>query len=120
EFLQPEQLQRLQQIVWQRQGVWALGTPQMADQLALTASQRSAVFTLQEAALRRHGNRERSEGPSLEEQINGLLTPQQRQVWKELLGPPYDSGRARRSWGPAPARTPATRPPQTPKPAPAR
>ena len=44
EILEPAQLQRLNQIVLQRQGVWALSTPEVADQLALTSAQRSAIF----------------------------------------------------------------------------
>jgi len=96
ETLKPGQSQRLHQIVMQRQGVWALGTPEVADQLALTSSQRSAIYGIQEDAYRRSVHRTKPSGPSTDERIRQILTPQQLVAWQQMLGEPSELG----SWGP--------------------
>jgi len=96
EVLEPGQLQRLNQIVLQRQGVWALSTPEVADQLALTSSQRSAIYTIQENAVRGPPHHRDSSKPSADERIREVLTVQQRDAWQQMLGEPTDLGK----WGP--------------------
>nr|MCU0875543.1 serine/threonine protein kinase [Pirellulaceae bacterium] len=100
EILEPAQSQRLHQIVLQRQGVWALSTPEVADQLALTSAQRSAIYQIQEDGFRwpRDGNG--PDGPSLDERIRQVLTTQQREAWQQMLGEPTDLGK----WGHPPRR----------------
>ncbi len=100
EILEPAQLLRLNQIVLQRQGIWALSTPEVADLLALTSSQRSAIYNIQEDAFRGPpGQRDRS-GPSLDERVRQVLTPQQQDAWQQMLGEPTELGK----WGPPPRR----------------
>jgi hypothetical protein len=110
EILEPAQSQRLHQIVLQRQGVWALSTPEVADQLALTSSQRSAIYQIQEDAFRwpRDGN-DRN-GPSPDERIRLVLTPQQREAWQQMLGEPTELGK----WG-HPPRRPRSKTPPVPR-----
>ncbi len=106
EILEPAQLQRLNQIVLQRQGVWALSTAEVADQLALTSSQRSAIYNIQENAFRGPpGHRDRS-GPPLDERIRQVLTAQQQAAWQQMLGEPSDLGK----WGPPRRPRPKTPP----------
>jgi len=107
ETLEPVQAQRLHQIVLQRQGVWALCTPEVADQLALTGSQRSAMYGIQEAAYRRSPQHGSSSGPSADERIRQILTPHQLTVWQQMLGDPTDLGK----WGPPQRRSRAKAPP---------
>lgn len=96
EILEPAQLQRLNEIVLQRQGIWALSTPEVADQLALTSSQRSAIFNIQEDAFRWPPHRHHFQGPSPDERVRQILTPQQQTAWQQMLGEPTDLGK----WGP--------------------
>ena len=112
EILEPAQSQRLHQIVLQRQGVWALSTPEVADQLALTSSQRSAIYQIQEDAFRwpRDGND--FKGPSLDERVRQVLTVQQREAWQQMLGEPSDLGK----WGHPPRRPRSKKPPTAPTP----
>jgi len=105
EILEPAQLQRLNQIVLQRQGVWALSTPEVADQLALTSSQRSAIYSVQEGAFRGPPHHRDRSKPSPDERIRQVLTQQQRDAWQQMLGEPTDLGK----WGPP--RWPRPKPP---------
>jgi hypothetical protein len=110
EILEPAQLERLSQIVLQRQGIWALSTPAVADQLALTSSQRSAIYIIQEDAFRWPPHRGDHRGPSPDERIDRVLTQPQRAAWQQLLGKPSNLGK----WGPPPRRprpkTPSSEP----------
>lgn len=105
--LTPGQAERLQQIVLQRQGIWALSTLEVADQLALTSSQRSAIYRVQEDAFRHPPHHKSFWGPSPEERVRQVLTPQQRAVWQQMLGEPTDLGK----WGPPRRPRPKTAPP---------
>jgi hypothetical protein len=98
ETLEPSQYQRLQQIVWQRQGVWALNTPEVADQLALTSTQRSAIYQIQEEAFRWPPPVGDPGAPSVDDRVRQVLTAQQRDAWQQTLGEPTDLGK----WGPPP------------------
>lgn len=98
ETLEPAQYQRLQQIVWQRQGVWALNTPEVADQLALTSSQRSAIYQIQEDAFRWPPPIRDPGAPSADDRVRQVLTAEQREAWQQMLGEPTDLGK----WGPPP------------------
>jgi hypothetical protein len=109
--LEPAQFQRLNQIVLQRQGVWALSTPEVADQLALTSSQRSAVYQIQEDVFRWPRDGKDPHGPSLDERIRQVLTAQQRDAWQQMLGEPTDLGK----WGHAPRRPRSKKPPSAPR-----
>lgn len=96
EVLEPEQAARLQQIVWQRQGIWALGTAEVADSLALTSSQRSAIYRIQEDTFHRSPHQSSSGDLSSDERVRQILTPQQLAAWQQMLGEPTDLGK----WGP--------------------
>jgi DNA-binding TFAR19-related protein (PDSD5 family) len=100
EILEPAQLQRLNEIVLQRQGIWALSTPEVADQLALTSSQRSAIYNIQEDAFRWPPRHHHEEGPSPDERVRQVLTPPQQTAWQQMLGKPTELGK----WGPPPGR----------------
>ncbi len=110
EILEPAQSQRLHQIVLQRQGVWALSTPEVADQLALTSSQRSAIYQIQEEGYRWPRDGKGPGGPSLDERIRQVLTTQQREVWQQMLGEPTDLGK----WGHPPRWPRSKKPPAGP------
>ena len=107
EILEPAQSQRLHQIVLQRQGVWALSTPEVADQLALTSAQRSAIYQIQEDGFRWPRDGSGPDGPSLDERIRQVLTTQQREAWQQMLGEPTDLGK----WGHPPRRPRSKKPP---------
>jgi Spy/CpxP family protein refolding chaperone len=95
QILTPGQRQRLDQIVLQRQGGWALGRPEIADELDLTASQRALILGIQEDVLHRPPHWGRARGPSLDERVRAVLTPEQRELWQQMLGPAFDVGRLR-------------------------
>jgi len=109
ETLEPAQRERLSQIVLQRQGVWALTTPEVADQLALTSAQRSAIYTIREDVFHGPPGQRDHSGPSPEQRIRQVLTDQQQAAWQQMLGEPTDLGK----WGPPPhwprTKTPAWR-----------
>ena len=96
QILEPAQLQRLQQIVWQRQGIWALSTPEVADQLALTSAQRSVIYMIQEQAYPHPPHYGRPTSSGTNERIRQVLSPQQLAAWNQMLGEPTDLGRR---WG---------------------
>lgn len=106
--LDPAQFQRLSQIVLQRQGVWALSTPEIADQLALTGAQRSAIYAIQEEAFRRSPHRRDAGRASVDEGIRRVLTTEQLAAWQQMLGEPSDLGK----WTASPRRS---RPKLSPK-----
>ena len=108
QLLKPEQQKRLRQIVLQREGLFALGNPDVASEVKLTEEQRGKIATLlletkerfdalQEKA--RNGGKPEElamEAPTIrkeqEQKIDALLTDEQRGRWKELLGTPLALG----------------------------
>jgi hypothetical protein len=92
--LSPEQARRLKQIMLQQRGAEALGDPETADALGLTAEQREKIRALQDEARkamwgRRPGGMHGEPGKSINDRLLGLLTPEQQAKWRELNGEPF-------------------------------
>src|SRR5262249_38801791 len=96
------QTKRLQQIIWQQRGAFALTDPEVATALELPAEQRQAIRrTIEEFDLGRRMTGRRRRGPpdesrtaemstgKLEERILAVLTDDQRGIWDRLTGPPF-------------------------------
>lgn len=107
-LLQEEQLKRLRQVVLQREGMFALGHPEVVKELELTDQQRQQFFevlqemqkTMEPLIKEAQDNGKPEElGPKLlkirkehESKIEAILTPAQKKQWKEILGKPLDLG----------------------------
>jgi hypothetical protein len=100
QLLRPQQVTRLRQIILQRQGGLALNNNQTAQELGLTESQRQkadAVLEKLTDKLNRARNVRGPEGRKQTEEAReaagkellGLLTPEQQNRWKELIGEPF-------------------------------
>ncbi len=102
DILKPEQLKRLKQISWQREGARAVARDEVADALKLSPEQKDKVKTIQEdvrkemAGLRGGGgNREEARKKMEElqkgadEKLNAVLTDEQKTKLKELTGEPF-------------------------------
>ncbi len=98
--LLPQQRTRLRQIILQRQGGLALNNSKTAEDLDLTETQRKkadAILAKLTVKLNRSGNVWGPEGrkkaeetrKAAGEELLGLLTPQQQNRWKELIGEPF-------------------------------
>ncbi|MER3500565.1 MAG: hypothetical protein C4295_03645 [Candidatus Fervidibacterota bacterium] len=105
--LKEEQLNRLKQIALQVEGYAALSRPDIAKQVGLTEGQRKQVQEiLQEAAEKRRSLFQQGPGGDrqarfqrfqewqkirqwVDQQIERLLTEQQKKKWQELIGPPF-------------------------------
>jgi Spy/CpxP family protein refolding chaperone len=100
DILKPEQLKRLKQISWQREGTRAVANAEVADALKLSTEQKDKVKTIQEdvrkemAGLGRGngGNREEARKKREElqkgadEKLTAVLTDEQKTKLKELTG----------------------------------
>jgi hypothetical protein len=101
QVLQPQQNRRLHQIILQQQGGRALTNKETADELRLTEDQRKQADAI--LAKRTPGRGRGFRGPpgpvarkqfeearaALNEELLGLLTPDQQAHWKELIGEPF-------------------------------
>jgi hypothetical protein len=94
EILNPDQADRLDEIVLQKRGANALEDPDVADELGLTAEQREQLASLQNEAhfpfQPRGPGRMRGRFGTLDERYEEVLTPTQQQKWKEMTGEPFD------------------------------
>jgi hypothetical protein len=104
--LAPEQAQRLRQIILQRQGGLALGTRQVADELAFSDSQRAQADTIvdQLNQARNTGGAEwmkqaEESRKTAGENLLALLGTEQQERWKSLQGEPF-TGEIRLGRGP--------------------
>ncbi len=102
--LTEQQLKRLKQISLQVEGYAALGRPEIAQQVGLTEGQQKQVQqVLREAAEKRRALFQQGPGGDpqarfqqmreirqwVDEQIERLLTEQQKKKWRELIGEPF-------------------------------
>ncbi len=103
EILTPEQERRIEQLILQQQGPQAIGqNPKLQDQLQLTQPQRVAIQEIQKANrqemqnLVQGGNKEafadklREMREQMGQKILAVLTPEQKSIWANLLGKPFD------------------------------
>lgn len=98
--LSPQQMERLQQIQLQEEGIWVLLTsPRVGRALALTGEQREQLRAVANEVLRQAREEEqgraptspaaaRSPTPPLEERLLAVLTDAQREQFAALKGPP--------------------------------
>jgi serine/threonine protein kinase len=97
--LGPEQARRLEQIAWQQAGVGAFRDHQVVAALQLTEEQKEQIRAIQ-AARRDRGPRPGGPRPEAArkaedsrkialDQALGVLTPQQREQWQQLIGEPF-------------------------------
>jgi hypothetical protein len=107
-LLQEEQLKRLRQVMLQREGLLALGDPEVRKELAITDKQRQQFFEVVQDMQKKIGPllREAQLGGKPEEiqprvmkiraehegRIEALLNEAQKKQWKEILGKPLDLG----------------------------
>jgi hypothetical protein len=101
-FTDAEMRQRFNQLNLQFQGIGAFDNPVVQQQMNLTAQQRQQLAALQGEWRREMMNLQRNRrGDLTQEQFNelrmqfanrlqGVLTPEQQQLWTEMLGQPFD------------------------------
>jgi hypothetical protein len=104
DLLSETQKTRLQQLIWQQRGTFALGDKEVADALLLSDEQRERIHTLQEKAQRNMwspngggGRHPPDQGPrsdeffwkDVSEKTLLVLTAEQRSKWKAMLGEPF-------------------------------
>jgi serine/threonine protein kinase len=93
EALEPDQMERLEQIILQRRGTSAFGDPNIAEKLGLTAAQREEIASLQTGAYDAlHGGGTKSAREpfgTLEKRIKEVLTPAQQEQWQQMTGEPF-------------------------------
>jgi hypothetical protein len=102
EILKPNQVKRLRQISLQLAGAQAFNNPEVAAELKLTDDQKEKIReirqqTNQQAQSIRENTSDRTEARQKVEQLNkstagkviGLLTAEQKEKWKELIGEPF-------------------------------
>jgi hypothetical protein len=102
EALQPEQAQRLRQLVLQQRGTRAFADPQVAEALGLTTQQKECVRAIQEEAnqamraFAHSGESHRARGKKFEEawrstreRLLAVLTTEQKAQWKVMTGEPF-------------------------------
>jgi Spy/CpxP family protein refolding chaperone len=124
EVLSPEQMNRLHQIILQHQGGLALNNRWTADELGLTEPQRKQAGAILEKLNRQLSLVRNPPGPERTKQVKEaraaagtelleLLTPQQKNRWKELIGEPFAGEISVESlgWGLQGGRPPGLRPP---------
>lgn len=100
--LTPDQQRRLQQLIWQQEGLFALGNPEVAMALRLTEAQRRSFRAVIQETQQRFAALQRTAQESgqpevigreaagirgqQEGKIRALLTPAQLTTWQELIG----------------------------------
>lgn len=97
--LSGEQMKRLREICLQSMGAMALGSPDLQERLKLTDEQKVKWLDIQKTNLARmrdvmkapaaeRSDRAKAARQELMQAAMGLLTEEQRTVWKTMLGPP--------------------------------
>jgi hypothetical protein len=107
EFLKPEQLTRLKQISYQRQGVMAFNDPDVAKKLNLTDTQKTDIQAIVRESMGGGGRGAFNKDATKEERqeamkkaaeqrketltkVEAKLNDEQQKTWKELLGAPFE------------------------------
>jgi hypothetical protein len=113
--LAPEQSARLQEIAWQQRGPLAFGDADVAATLDLTAEQKESVRALLEEArtVRAGAQFSRMRWPGggdwrkteeelsrIKDRLLAVLTPEQKEIWKEMTGEPFKADLRNRPQGP--------------------
>jgi hypothetical protein len=102
--LSPTQFQRYRQLHWQAQGFNTFNDPTVIQQLNLSADQQAKIRAYSEQQNQKAGDifGSSSADPQMaakeyeklrlqnDQYINSILTPQQQQTFRSLLGEPYD------------------------------
>lgn len=107
-LLQEEQFKRLRQVMLQREGLFALGHPEVMKELEITDKQRQQfVEVVQELQKKteplmkeaQNGGKPEEIGPKLmkvrkehEGKIDAILSDAQKKQWQKMLGKPLDLG----------------------------
>lgn len=97
-LLSPEQYTRIKQLMWHSRGVTAIGLPDVVETLKLTKEQSNQIRGMlneRTAALRARGRNapvDAKLNAEWDAKILAVLTPEQREAWKTLLGPPPKQG----------------------------
>lgn len=107
--LKEDQVKRLNQIVWQRQGIGgAINNPDVRAALKLDDKQKDQIKTIREEVQKKRTEIGRPSADNREklaeltkktnEDITAVLTDDQKKAWKDLLGPEFkgEIGRPRR------------------------
>jgi hypothetical protein len=103
-FTSPQQRQRFEQLELQHRGLGALSDPTMQQRLNLTPDQRRQIQDLAtqwNTEMGRLGNSARTDTDAttrnfntmrlqMSQRINSILNDQQRQVWSQMVGEPFD------------------------------
>ncbi len=108
DVLQPDQLNRLRQVMLQRDGSFALGQDDVRKELKITQEQLKQFMAITQELQRQvetlvkqaqSGGNPDEIRPKIEQlrkdhakMIEAVLTPTQKKQWKELLGPPFELG----------------------------
>jgi hypothetical protein len=108
EALAPEQLKRLQQLKLQQQGAFALGRPEIGEELKTTVEQRKQFMGVVQEMQKKieplmkeaqSGGNPQEIRPKVmkirkdyEARIEAILSDAQKQQWKRMLGKPFDLG----------------------------
>ena len=103
EFLKPEQVARLKQIVNQQRGAMAFSDPEIAKKLNLTDSQKTDIQEIVRESREKMPSRDDFQSDreaamkKMQEvnketlsQVEGKLNDEQRKTWKDLLGAPFE------------------------------
>jgi peroxiredoxin len=86
--LRPQQWQRVEQLLWRAQGLWALKDAKLTARLALAGPQKVQVSKLLDSFDR--SNASASKLAELEKAAMAILTDDQRHQLTEALGPAFD------------------------------
>jgi hypothetical protein len=112
-LLDPQQLARLQELQWRRDGISSIATPEVREKLGVTEKQRGEIERTVAKARKEMqktvegANTRSGEGRAaafqklakLRSELDGellkILTPSQRENWEQLLGKRFDFGEKR-------------------------
>jgi len=113
--LEPDQMKRLKQLQLQREGVFAIGRPDIAKQLGLSEEQVGKVreliaslrpdrakmrelFQQGRDAVRKYFAEREQRRKEVEKKILEVLTPEQRKKWEQMIGKPFEFPRPERGF----------------------
>lgn len=109
EVLTQAQSDRLKQLVLQWEGPRVFFSPKVSDSIKLTVDQRKAIRKIEHRWLQSHGffgkhnhKPKRPDGesiPAVIKEIVEVLTPEQQQIWRNLIGRPYEGEIGDPFWG---------------------
>jgi hypothetical protein len=95
--LRPDQLARLKQLTIQRQGAFAISSPDIAKQLGITKAQEAKIMQVRQEGFQKHMAAAKNKpgykaDPKItawiKEGIMKVLTPAQKAKWNKIIGKP--------------------------------